>query len=310
MAILTNAKATYNTDGKFVEFDENIYNVDPTDTPVLAAIDEIAIETTTYFWQTDTLEAPSTTAALEGDAFTAQVLSATTEVNNVAQITRRDFTITGTNEAVRKYGRDSEITYQTMKKNKEIRNSQEKIIFNNQGLVVGSTSVARQLRALPSWVKTNVALGDGGANAVTVSARVDGSATAYTETKLLTVHEAVWQAGGNPTLHVSNSKQKRVLSTFDGSGQTRFDKSEDKKIFNTVEVYESDFGVLTAVMSRHVRAREVFLLDVDMLCVGYLRPTQTVEIGKQGDGDGFMVLNEWTLKVGNEKACGAVYDLT
>ena len=309
MAKLTNAKATYETNGKFVEFDDNIYNVDPTETPVLAAIDEISVETTTYHWQTDTLQAPSTTAALEGDTFTPQVLSATTEVSNVCQITRRDFTITGTNEAVRKYGRDSEITYQTMKKNSEIRTSQELIMFANQGLVTGGTAVARQLRALPSWISTNVSLGVGGENAVTTSARVDGSARAYTEGLLLSVHELAWNAGAKPTLHVSNSKQKRALSTFDGSGQTRFDKSEDKKIFNTIEIYESDFGVLNAVMSRHVRASDVFLIDPDMVATGYLRPMQTEQIGKQGDGESFMVLCEWTLKVSNEKGLGAIFDL-
>jgi hypothetical protein len=53
----------------------------------------------------------------------------------------------------------------------------------------------------------------------------------------------------------------------------------------------------------------VFVLDTEYASVAYLRPFQTVELAKTGDAEKRMLLVEWGLKVMNEKAHGAVYDL-
>jgi hypothetical protein len=50
-------------------------------------------------------------------------------------------------------------------------------------------------------------------------------------------------------------------------------------------------------------------LDPQYASVAYLRPFQTVELAKTGDAEKRMLLVEWGLKVNNEKAHGAVYDL-
>jgi len=42
--------------------------------------------------------------------------------------------------------------------------------------------------------------------------------------------------------------------------------------------------------------------------VAYLRPFQTVPLAKTGDADRKLLLVEYTLEVGNEKAVGAIFD--
>lgn len=315
MAIITNTVNTVVTKGQFRDEEDKIYDISPTDTPVIAGLDRTKVEGIKHIWQTDALKTVDLTASIEGDVFnpTARVYSAQEE--NVCQITRDDFNISNTDEAVRKYGRDSEITYQKMKSNKFLRNKQEHIICNNQAAVNVSSDTARQLRGLPSWLKTNVSTD--GANAVTTSARVDGSARPYNESHLLAVRQLAWENGAdtNSLIHFSGSFNKRALTGFVGAngsytGQTRFDKSEDKKLTNTIQVYEDDFGTMTCQMSRFMRTRDVLLLDPNFAALGELRPMRTVEQGVNGDAEGFMLVTEYTLVVRNEKAHAGVFDLT
>lgn len=310
MAIKANSVNTTVTVGQFRDQEDKIYDISPTDTPALAALDRVKVEGKTHIWQVDALDSPTTDAAVEGDTFNPSARTYTTEVSNVCQITRDDWNISNTDEAVKKYGRDSEITYQKMKSNKKLRNSQEKILFNNQAAVNASADVARQLRGLPSWIVTNTSLT--GANPTATSARVDGSARAYTESLLLEARQKAWENGAdtNNQVHFSGSFNKRQLTTFKGAANDVNMDAAGKKVTNVVDVYEDDFGTLTCKMSRWMRTRDVFLIDPDFAAIGELRPMKTVDQGVDGDAKGFMTVTEWTLIVRNEKAHAAVYDLT
>jgi hypothetical protein len=65
-------------------------------------------------WQLDALgNADPTNAQLEGDDTTAAAITPTSRVGNRTQILKKPFTISATQEVVKKAGRDSEISYQT-----------------------------------------------------------------------------------------------------------------------------------------------------------------------------------------------------
>ena len=101
---------------------------------------------------------------------------------------------------------------------------------------------------------------------------------------------------------------KQTFSTFTGNA-TRMDKSEDSKLYASVDFYVSDFGTLQAVPNRFMATRDVFILQSDKLAVAYLRPFQTVELAKTGDADLREILVEYTLECRAPKAHGAVYDI-
>jgi hypothetical protein len=136
-----------------------------------------------------------------------------------------------------------------------------------------------------------------------------GTQRAFTESLLKTVLQAVYTAGGEPDTIMLPPAQKQIFSTFTGNA-TRMDKSEDAKLYASVDFYVSDFGTLQAVPNRFMATREAFILQSDKLAVAYLRPFQTIELAKTGDADLREILVEYTLECRAPKAHGAVYDLT
>lgn len=68
MAKVTNAFDTYSATANREELADVIYNIAPTDTPVMTAAGRKNVSNVTFDWQTDTLAAASATGVLEGDA--------------------------------------------------------------------------------------------------------------------------------------------------------------------------------------------------------------------------------------------------
>lgn len=75
-------------------------------------------------------------------------------------------------------------------------------------------------------------------------------------------------------------------------------------------VYVSDFGNVTFVPSRFSRERSALFVDPEYAEVAFLRPFELVEMAKTGDADKRMLVVEYGLKLGTEKAHGIARDLT
>ena len=78
------------------------------------------------------------------------------------------------------------------------------------------------------------------------------------------------------------------------------------------DLYQSDFGVLQIVPNRFMEARTALMIQKDELKLAFLsgRKMVTTDLAKTGDSDRRQILCEYTVQVNNEKAHGAVYDLT
>ena len=105
------------------------------------------------------------------------------------------------------------------------------------------------------------------------------------------------------------SFNKQKLSGFTG-GSTRFDPAENKRLVASVDIYESDFGALTAVPNRFQQARSAYVLQPDMWAVAYLRDFQMIDLAQTADADQRFMVAEYTLESRNEKASGLITDLT
>ena len=77
-----------------------------------------------------------------------------------------------------------------------------------------------------------------------------------------------------------------------------------------MDIYVSDFGELAVVPNRFQRARDVWILDPEYYGVAYLRPFEQKEVASTSDGEQRAIVTEFTLVTKNEKALGAVYDLS
>jgi len=311
MAQPTNTFDTYDSIGEREDLSDVIYNIAPTDTPFLSSAAKTKATAVLHEWQTDTLAAASSSnAVIEGDEATLDAITATTRLSNSCQIMDKTIVITGTQEAVDKAGRASEIAYQVAKRAKELKRDLETMLTTNNAEVTGSATAAREMGSLRAWVATNDVMGTSGTSgSVGNTAATDGTQRAFTETLLKSVIKSVWSAGGNPTMIMVGPFNKQKLSGFTGNS-TRFDAGADATLYTSVDVYASDFGQLQVVPNRFSRDRDAWVLDMDYWGVAFLRDFTMHDIAKTGDADKKQLLLEATLESRNEAASGVVADVT
>jgi hypothetical protein len=320
MAAITNTYTRFDAKGVREDLSNVIYQISPEETPFMSNVGRENVSNTFYEWQTDDLAAAITTnAQIEGDDITSfTAVTATVRLGNYTQISRKDVIIAGTLEAVDKAGRRSELSYQMAKKSAEIKRDMESTMLANQAAAAGSTSSARKSGALLAFLKTNTSEGSGGGDpsytTIPDAARTDATTTnlrSFSEALLKDVIQKVWTEGGSPSIVMAGPVNKQNLSKMAGIAGQRFNATGAKPstIIGAADVYVSDFGNVSIVANRFQRERDVFVLDPEYASVAYLRPFQTVELAKTGDAEKRMLLCEWGLKIKNEKAHGAVYDL-
>lgn len=296
-----------------------IMNVDPYVTPVLNMAKRIKAKQTFHEWNTDSLAAQDLdNAQIEGDDATNDALDPTVRLGNYTQISTKVVGISGTSQAVTAAGGSNRMGYQLLKKSKELKRDMEGSLTNNVARAAGSATVARKLAGLPCWIKTNAVFQTGGtpsgANPAGdgTNARTDNSATAaISEAMLKSLQANCFTASGeNPEYLTVSAKNKQNISAFTGPG-TRFTEAQDRTLRVALDFYDGDFGKIKIVPDLfHARSKDCFGIRREYLRVAYLRPFQTIPLAKNGDSDRKMLLVEYTLEVGNEKAFGGIFDTT
>ena len=308
---------TYTAIGQREDLSDVIYNISPTDTPLLNTLARSKATAVYHEWQTDSLAAATTAnAAVEGADATDATMSPTTRLGNYTQIVQKTIKIAGTLEAVDKAGRKSEKAYQLSKASAELKRDIEAILTANQGKSAGTSSAARTMGSMLSWLQTNTNKSSGttaGVDPTTAgtSTRTDGTQRAFTETILKDVIQKVYSSGGNPKILMVGPYQKQVVSSFAGIAAQRFMAPSDgpTTIIGAADVYMSDFGTISVVPNRFMRTRDALVLDPEYAAVAYLRPFATNELAKAGDAEKTQILAELTLEMRNEAAHGIAADL-
>jgi len=309
--------ATYNAHqaiGLREDLTDVIYNISPTDTPLLNTLARTKATAVYHEWQTDTLAAATTAnAAVEGADASSGSLSLTTRLGNYTQIVQKTIQVSGTLETVNKAGRKSEKAYQLARASSELKRDIETILCANQGRTAGNSTTARTMGSMLSWLQTNTDKGVGGVDPTTigVSTRTDGTLRTFTEALLKSVVKKVYDAGGTPKVLLVGTGAKQKVSEFAGIAAQRYMAPADgpTTIIGAADVYLSDFGSISVVPSRFMRTRDAFVLDPEYAAVAYLRPFATNELAKAGDSDKTQILAELTLEMRNEAAHGLVTDI-
>ena len=303
-AFLTNAAI-----GNREDLADVIYNIAPSDTPLISSIEKVRATAVNHEWQRDTLSTPANNAVAEGADATYTAVTPTQRLSNQTQISRKTFSISDTQERVNKAGRKSEIRYQTLKQGKELRKDMEVALIENPTLTTGAT---RQLRGLRGWIQTTNSLGASGAapNPGTNTGPTDGTLRNFTEPLLRAVVLGVYQNGGNARLLMVHPSMKQTISgTFTGNG-TKFIQAAPGKLEAAWDVYRSDFGEFKIVPNRNmIRSREAYLIDTDMAALAVLRDMETDELARIGSAKNYMIESEYTLQMREERAHGCVRDI-
>ena len=312
MAQPSNSFSSYDAVGNREDLSNAIHMLSPTTTPFLSGIAKTTAKSTKHEWQTDSLAAASASNfVIEGDDATTDASSATTRVFNYTAISDKVARVTGTQEALDKAGRKSEMAYQVMKRSKELKRDVESALLENNAYVAGNDSTARELAGVEAWLATNTDRGTSGADPTGdgSDAATDGTQRAFAEANLKSVIASCWDNGGEPDTIMVGSFNKQALSGFSGNA-TRTHNADDKKLVTDIRVYVSDFGDLVVIPNRFQRARSALVLDMDMWKFATLRDFQTYDLAKTGDTERKQLLVEYTLQACNEASSGIVADLT
>lgn len=312
-----NTFTTYDVVGNREDLIDKIFNVSPTDTPLTSSIAKTTATAVYHEWQRDKLRAPNpANANIEGaDASYAPQLP-TQRLGNRCQIIKDTFSISGTQNAVRHAG-GSELKRLKAKKMVELKKDIEAAAIANTTAVVGSDTIARQMRGLSGWIASNNDMGTGGVapDPVNNVAPVAGTARAFAEANFKNGILMAYTLGGNITMALMNPTHKQQASEFTGN-VTRFNDVEMNPKKATLQTaytfYGSDFGTIkmvpNRVMANGVDAN-VYGVDVDYWALATLRGFEDEELAKTGDARNFQIIYEGTLEAREERSSFAVRDL-
>jgi len=293
-----------------------ISNIDPADTPLMSMIASAQARSTVHEWLVDNLEAVSTTASVEGAAFDHTVTKKPVRLSNFTAIFRRDFEVTDTMRAVENAGMTDAFAYQLDKAMRELGRNTEKALLSSTAAEDGSnatTPVARDMAGLGTFVP-----GGGGAAAYSdplglssdhsVAATGDSTTDAndqISEDDFNGLLETMWTAGAKVDTVLANPAGKRNITSFTAGSTIRrnLDGAQDT-IRNSVMYYESDFGNVSVVLSRHNPAGVCYAFQRDMLAKAFLQPTSAEELARTTDSQPGTVKHELTLVVRNPYAVG------
>ena len=298
MPTVSGTLSTFDQVGKREDVEDIIYQIDPTECPMLTSIGTSTASNTLHQWLQDSLAAVATNANVEGaDAGTASTVTQTTKTANT-QIFDKVVQVSGTAEAVGTYGRTSDLAYAIAKAGKEIkRDIEHSFVGAGQAGTAGNSSTARQLTSAANQISS-------------ATTNTAGSNRALTEALVLDVAQKVYEKGGNATqMQVTPSHSVTVAGFATASGRNR-DFGTGTTVVTSVDILVTPFSTISVVPNRFLDANTVLMLDTEYWSRAVLRPMQTVVLARTGDSDKRQMLTELTLVCEHDEASGKIDALT
>lgn len=301
-----------------------ITTISPDETPLYSSSEKNRATAITHEWLTDDLAVSSTNSQPEGNTVTVSTAASPTRMNNILQISEKDYGVSGTLRAVNLAGREDELLRLRMKKGLELRRDMEVVLHSNQAKRADSGATTRLLGGLPTWITNNVGVNVLPGNGDGSSAIFSSGSTALTYEFLASAQQAAFVAGGNPNIMELPPALKRkfsqlAFSATPSTADVRYDlqKSQAAVAVGTVESWLSDFGDVKVVVNRQLAIQTgtflrqaVFLIDTTKMAVSELRSFEVSQLAVTGDNRSEFVVSEYTLQPWAPNAHAAAYGMT
>lgn len=317
MPKVTNAFTTYGAAANREDLSNAIYNIDPFDTPIMSMARRRNVKNRTFDWQSEFLPVVDpNNAQVEGFVNANSAAQPTIRLNNVCQISKRDATVAGSQEASDAAGKGSEMAHQMAMQSKVLKSDMEVIMSGRQARVNGddTTPTARKTEAICHWIaravdKNSVA----GAAVVGVTsglpavstdafaAVAGGSQVAMTEVMVGDAMQQAYNNGASPSIMIVPPAIKRTVSTFNGRNTTQVMVGKTE-VVATVDVIATDFGRIKVMPSRWIPTDTSLLLDPNYLAVAFFRNFRQYPLAKTGDAETRMILAEYGVEMRNPLA--------
>jgi hypothetical protein len=292
-----------NTSGLAEDFEDIIFDVSPTDTPMLTMAKRKKASARLHQWQEDQLASASSNKAEEGAYASYATAAGTTTLNNYVQISTKTVDISRTLDIVNKYGRKSEVAYQLMKRGKELKRDMEFTICRNQA---SASTTARATAGWECMISSNLVRANAaettdysvrGYSASSWTAPEDGTLVAFTEAALVSALGLAWEDGGDPTVIMMSKKNKNIFNGFTGVA-TKYNEVKGTNqaiVTGAADVYVSSYGNHTVKLNRYQRDAAVFCIDPNYISVAYLDGIKKEKMAKTGDSERYLLTVEYGL---------------
>lgn len=281
------ATLTHYDDGNMLEeVFKVVQNIAPYETPFMSGMGKRKIYATIDEWPEDTLTTAQGNAQVEGGSYTYGTVTAPTRSKNLTQILQKTFSVSGTEIEIRGAGVDDQFLYQKLKAMKEIGTDIELALLHGS-LASGTGSLARRMA--------------GAVNYITTVATAVVSGTKMTESFFNGQMQNVWTQGGMVNEVMLGAQLQRVVSSYNASS-TRFASVDDKRLVNSVKVYENDFTVTRIIPHRFINSTTnsnatVLFLTSRLWKMGVLRPVKEIpNVAQTVDGKNGVLNCEVTLE--------------
>jgi len=298
----TTQYTSYDVVGTKEDVSDIISMITPTKAPFTSLTKSETVHNTLFQWQEDKLRDSTENAQLEGFTATPTERSPTVMRENVTQILQDTFEVSGTNDAVTKYGRGKESAREAGKAAAALKLDLEQAYTKNDVEMVKPTTsaVARKFAGVQRQIDDSNIVYTGGA------------ATKITEANYLDAAQAAYDAGGDPTITLVTPTNSRTFAGFTGAaGRSRVINDGAKTIVNAVNLYVSPFGEEKVILSRHLKAGDTLLFDPAMWVRVALQGRDWFRktLAQTGDNTRMMIVGEFSLKHKNRKASALVREM-
>jgi len=320
MGVTANTNQTYSVSTIREDLQDALISIAKSDAPFMSAIGTKKVSNTYFEWaEVDLAAASSTNRVIEGES--APAVDAPTNAIRYGQFTQisdKVVSVSDTSEMVNGVASNHKIAQQLALKLRELKLDMETMLVgSNSAASAGASGTARASATLSAFLKSNVSRGVGGASGTlsgTTSgyanaAATDGTLRALTETMLNDVIASCWTNGGEPSIVLCGSGNKRKISQSFTGNATRYKDVVDKSLSAAVDVYISDFGTVSIVPSRHVRSRDIFVLSPSYAKTAFLQNVTQKPLARTGHAENRLISAEYGLQVDSEKAHGVIADI-
>lgn len=276
-----------------------IFQITPEDTPFFDSIGNSTAISPVHSWSTRDLSTRSPTPVQDAASHTAEAAKIPSIVTNLTTILKKVPQVGGSQQASSYHGISDLMADQIDAALTEHKTDIENYLMTGS-LVSGASGGAGTVRQ-----------GNGFRNVVSDNAldyhTSPNVGSSVTEEIFNSLFQAIWTDGGKPTETLMNGTSKMRTRNFNGSG-TKFFMQDDKRVVATIDVYEGPFAVTNIRLSRDVpdsdAEREIWSYDPAFFAKAWLRPTAIRPLAYTADADAMVIISEFALEYGNEKAAG------
>ena len=281
--------------------------LDSYQTPLFSSSPKVRARDVVHSWTVDTLTATGTAGFAEGIDFGGDTLTTPTRLVNGTQIFTRHVMVSDRERASNVAGIRDMYEHQIMKEFKVLARNAEATFFKAVTSVYGTGAEATTAPTLAGFRGFGISTSSSASGGVTTA-------------DIVTLSETLFNNGAEPDSiwFAPASKRQFVNATVSsGSGNVRNIAATDQKLVANVDVFETPFNQLYAVItdrfipiSTYSASGAYYIGDRSMAKIGFFRPPQHKPMGKGGDFTRGIVLMEVTLQLDHPSSWAAMTGVT